>query len=87
MKAIKKPFFDLDNMVIRMKKPEAVRELKIRADLMEKYEAKLEANLVKEIEIMKINSENKCSHCSQVYNINVNKAGSCKNGSTHNPLY
>jgi hypothetical protein len=37
----KKPFFDLDNMVIRMKKPEVVRTLGIRKDLMEKYEAKL----------------------------------------------
>ena len=49
LKAMKKPFFDLDNMVIRMKKPEVVREMKIRGDLMEKYEAKLKANLEKEI--------------------------------------
>lgn len=32
-----KPFFDLDNMVIRMKKPEIVRTLNIRNDLIEKY--------------------------------------------------
>jgi hypothetical protein len=32
-----KPFFDLDAMVIRMKKPDEVRKLNIRKDLMEKY--------------------------------------------------
>ena len=34
LKAIKNPFFVLDNMVIRMKKPDAIRALKIRGDLM-----------------------------------------------------
>ena len=35
LKAMKsKPFFDLDSMVIRMKKPDIVRTLGIRKDLM-----------------------------------------------------
>ena len=34
LKAIKNPFYILDNMVIRMKKPEEVRALKIKPDLM-----------------------------------------------------
>lgn len=42
LKAIKsKPYFILDNMVIRMKTPEEVRTLGIRKDLMQKYELKL----------------------------------------------
>jgi len=40
-----KPFFDLDSMVIRMKKPEVVRSLGIKDSLMEKYEAKLAYNI------------------------------------------
>lgn len=74
-------------MVIKMKKPDAVRALKIRADLMEKYEIKLKENTEKEIEIMKINSENKCSNCEQIYNVNVNKPGLCSKGGKHEPLY
>ncbi len=38
---MKNQFFVLDNMVIRMKKPEEVRALKIKPDLMQKYEIKL----------------------------------------------
>ena len=49
LKAIKNPFFNLDNMVIRMKDPKIVRELKIRGDLMEIYEKKLKENHEKEI--------------------------------------
>jgi hypothetical protein len=38
LKAIKsKPYFILDNMVIRMKKPEEVRQLGIKPDLMKLY--------------------------------------------------
>lgn len=45
LKAIKsKPYFILDNMVIRMKSPEEVRTLGIRKDLMQKYELKLMEN-------------------------------------------
>ena len=43
-------------MVIRMKKPDTVRSLKIKENLMEKYEMKLKENEIKEIEIMKVNS-------------------------------
>ena len=45
----KNPFFILDNMVIKMKKPEEVRQLGIRKDLMIKYEEKLVTNRKKEI--------------------------------------
>lgn len=42
LKAMKsKPYFVLDNMVIRMKSPAEVRALNIRPDLMKKYENKL----------------------------------------------
>lgn len=56
LKAIKKPFFILDNMVIRMRKPEEVRALQIRADLMQKYETQLQINTEKEITTMKLNN-------------------------------
>ena len=50
---------------------------------MEKYEAKLVFNENEEIKIMKINHENKCSKCDKVYNININKEGSCPKGGKH----
>jgi hypothetical protein len=40
----KKPFFDLDSMVIRMKSPPIVRSLGIKEELMKKYEIKLLEN-------------------------------------------
>ena len=64
-------------MVIKMKKPEEVRELGIRKDLMVKYEEKLVVNRKKEIDIMKINHENECKNCGKVYNINVNQPKAC----------
>lgn len=45
-------------MIIRMKKPQEVRQLGIKEDLMAQYEQRLVANRQKEIEIMKINHEN-----------------------------
>lgn len=36
---------------------------------------------------MKINHENECINCHKVYNINVNKKGSCVGGLEHNPKY
>jgi len=53
---------------------------------MARYEAKLVENRGKEIAIMKINNENECSRCGQVYHIHVNKAKSCGQG-THQPLH
>lgn len=50
---------------------------------MEKYEAKLVFNENEEIKIMKINHENKCSKCDKVYNININKEGSCPKEGKH----
>jgi hypothetical protein len=48
LKAIKsKPFFILDSMVIKMRKPEEVRPLKIKKELMDKYEEKLKENHIK----------------------------------------
>ena len=86
LKAMKsKPFFDLDSMVIRMKKPEVVRTLGIKKDLMEKYEKKLISNEQEEIKIMKINHENLCTKCDKVYNVNVN--GVCPKGGNHNGKY
>lgn len=86
LKAMKsKPFFDLDSMVIRMKKPEVVRTLGIRKDLMEKYEAKLVSNEQEEIKIMKINHENLCAKCDKIYNVNVN--GECAKGGNHKGKY
>lgn len=87
LKAIKKPFYILDNMVVRMRKPEEVRALGIKAPLMQKYEQQLLVNEQKEIEVMKINNENKCSACSKVYNVHVNKAGLCSPGKPHEPKY
>lgn len=87
LKAIKNPFFILDSMVIRMKKPEEVRALKINPELMTKYEAKLKVNREEEIKIMKINSENECKVCGKVYNVNVNKNGACSNGKEHAPTH
>jgi hypothetical protein len=52
---------------------------------MDRYEIKLKENHIKEIEIMKINNENKCKKCQSDYNINVNKAGSCSKGGPHEP--
>jgi hypothetical protein len=80
-----KPFFDLDSMVIRMKKPEVVRTLGIRKDMMEKYEAKLVSNEQEEVKIMKINHENLCTKCDKVYNVNVN--GACAKGGNHKGKY
>lgn len=60
--------------------------MKIGKELMENYEKKLKENEVKEIEIMKINCENRCKKCEKVYNVNVNKAGACGNGS-HDAMY
>lgn len=74
-------------MVIRMKKPEEVRALQIRADLMQKYETQLQINTEKEIATMKLNNENKCVSCSKIYNVNVNKAGMCAPGKAHEPQY
>lgn len=82
-----KPFFDLDNMVIRMKKPEMVRTLGIKKYLMDKYETKLVFNENEEIKIMKINHENKCSNCDKVYNVNINKEGACPKGGKHLAKY
>ena len=74
-------------MVVRMKKPEEVRGLGIKGDLMQKYEVQLKINEEKEIQVMKINNENKCSACAKVYNVNVNKPGVCSPGNPHQPLY
>ena len=73
-------------MVIRMKKPEAVRALSIRPDLMERYEARLVANRQKEVQIMKMNNENECSRCGAVYNVHVNKGKVCA-GQPHLPAF
>lgn len=87
LKAIKaKPYFILDNMVIRMRSPEEVRTLGIRPDLMQKYEQQLLKNRAKEIEIMKINNENECKNCGKTYNVHVNPNGSCGKAN-HQPRY
>jgi len=54
---------------------------------MEKYENKLVFNENEEIKIMKINHENKCSHCDKIYKININKDGSCPKAGKHTPKY
>ena len=54
---------------------------------MARYEEQLKVNEQKEIEVMKINNENKCDQCGKIYNVNVNKAGLCKPGQAHTPKY
>ena len=73
-------------MVIKMRKPEEVRTLDIRADLMGKYEEKLQSNRLKEIGIMKVNNENECSVCGKVYNIHVKQPKVC-GGNPHQPTF
>jgi hypothetical protein len=41
LKSVKSPFFTLDSMVLRMNKPDRVRMLKIKPQLMFEYENKL----------------------------------------------
>lgn len=52
-----------------------------------RYQAKLQENELKEVEIMKMNSENRCKKCGEVYNVNVNRADSCGGNSSHQPKH
>lgn len=58
----------------------------ISAEAYARYQAKLHENEKKEIEILKMNNENRCKKCGETYNINVNRADSCGT-SPHQPKY
>lgn len=75
-------------MVVRMKKPAEVRALgdKLGEQLMAQYEARLKENRLKQIEIMRINHENECALCGQVYNMNVSQPKAC-GGKPHQPQH
>lgn len=92
LKALKIQFFIIDNSIIKLKSYEKIEELYnqkfISPENFNYFQKQYEINEKKNIETMKINKQNKCSKCGEIYKEIINKQGECQaDGQSHESIY